>query len=154
MLRFLEQALAAAHTLSAAAWFGALVYRTFFVDPKALRLFIRPADFERFTLHLAHNMRYVLLAALLTCGLSGLALLGLRWRPDDPAWQALMAGKAAVWSAAFALFAYVSWVYWPRRLFAAEVEFLAFRRQGFGISLVMIGLVGLGVLLGQAGRSF
>src|SRR5690349_10772635 len=67
----LDQVAAAIHLLSAAAWFGALVYRAFFVDPKALRFFGGGAGYERFSLDLAHGMRAVVLAALLTCGLSG-----------------------------------------------------------------------------------
>ncbi len=37
MNTLLDQGLAATHLLSGAAWFGALVYRTAFVDPKALK---------------------------------------------------------------------------------------------------------------------
>lgn len=99
----LESALAAAHLLSAAAGFGALVYRAFFVGPKALWFFGRPAAFEEFFLHLADGMRFVVLAALLVCGLSGFALAGLRRPASGPAWQALMTGKAGLWAAAVAI---------------------------------------------------
>src|SRR5262245_51340073 len=58
MSPLLEQALVAAHLMSAAAWFGALVYRAFFVDPKAVRFFGWPGDYEQFALHQAHGMRY------------------------------------------------------------------------------------------------
>lgn len=149
----IEQALSAAHLLSAAAWFGALVYRTFFVDPKSLRFFKRPDDFEDFSLHLADGMRYVVLAALLTCGLSGFALMGLRWDGAAAGWLTLMGVKAAVWSAASAVFVYISWVYWPRRVFTPEAGYRAVRRQGLALSLVMIAFAGLGMLLGQATRA-
>src|SRR3954470_9135713 len=105
MNTMLEPAVATVHQLSAAAWFGALVYRTFFVDPKALRFLGAGAEFERFSLDLAHGMRGVVLASLLTCGLSGFALMGLRWNSAD-GWLLLMAGKVALWAAAFAGFAY------------------------------------------------
>jgi hypothetical protein len=147
-----EQALAAIHLLSSATWFGALVYRAFFVDPKALRFFNGGADYERFSLDLAHRMRYVVLAALVACGLSGFALLGLRWNPDE-GWLALMIAKTGLWTVATALFAYISWVYWPRRVFAGPVEWRAVRRQGVVLSIAMIGIAGLGIVLGQVGQA-
>ena len=101
---------------------------------------------------LADGMRFVVLAALLACGLSGFALLGLHAPAAPPTWLALMGLKAAVWAVAFALFAYISWVFWPRRVFAAEPEYPGVRRQGLALALVMIALAGLGLLLGQAAQ--
>ena len=139
------------HHLSAAAWFGALVYRAFFVDPKAFKFFPVGAEFERFSLDLAHGMRFVVLAALLTCGLTGFVLLGLRWNPAH-GWLAFMAGKVAIWAVAFALFTYISWVFWPRRVFAVGGELPRIRRQGLVLALVMIGIAGAGMVLGQLGQ--
>ena len=149
---FFEQLVAAVHHLCAAAWFGALVYRAFVVDPKALKFFRAGAEFERFSLNLAQGMRYVALVALVTCGLSGFVLLGLRWNPAD-AWLALMAGKTAIWTVTFALFAYVSWVFWPRRVFAVGAELPRIRRQGLVLALAMIGIAGAGMVLGQLGHA-
>src|SRR4051812_24972038 len=114
-MAWLDRTLAAVHLLSAAGWFGALVYRTLFVDPKAIKFLGAGRDFERFSLDLAHGMRRVVLAALIACGLSGFGLIGLRWNGSND-WLALMAGKTALWIIAFAVFAYVSWTYWPRRV--------------------------------------
>jgi hypothetical protein len=147
-----DQALIAIHLLSAAAWFGALVYRTFFVDPKALEFFDDGSGYERFSLDLAHGMRRVVLAALLTSGLSGFALVGLRWSPND-GWLALMIGKAGLWVIAFAVFAYISWVFWPRRVFATADEWVAIRRHGLALSMLMIAIAGLGILLGQLSQA-
>ena len=152
MIWLLDQAATAVHLLSAAAWFGALVYRTLFVDPKALRFFAAGAEYERFSLDLAHGMRRVVTAALLTCGLSGFVLVGLRWNPAD-GWLTLIAGKAGLWAVAFAVFAYVSWVFWPRRVFATADEWPAIRRQGLALSLTMIGIAGLGIVLGQLAQA-
>jgi hypothetical protein len=148
MTALLEQVVAMAHLVSAAAWFGALVYRTFFVDPKARRFLGGGGEYERFSLDLAHGMRGVVLLALLTCGLSGFVLVGLRWTPAD-GWLTLVVGKAGLWAVAFAVFAYISWVFWPRRVFAADDEWPGVRRQGLVLSLVMIGIAGLGIVLGQ-----
>ena len=147
----IDQLVAAVHHLSAAAWFGALVYRAFFVDPKALKFFRASAEFERFSLDLAHGMRYVVLLALGTCGLSGFALLGLRWHTAD-AWLAVMAAKVLVGIIAFALFVYISWVFWPRRVFAVGNELPRVRRQGLVLALTMIAIAGLGMVLGQLGQ--
>src|SRR3954463_15072983 len=101
MTPLLGKVVATAHLVSAAAWFGALVYRTLFVDPKALRFLGGRTEYERFSLDLAHGMRGVVLAALLSCGLSGFALAGLRCSPAD-GWLALVAGKTGLWAVAFA----------------------------------------------------
>lgn len=148
MTPLLEQVVATAHLVSAAAWFGALVYRTFFVDPKAARFLGGGGEYERFSLDLAHGMRGVVLLALLTCGLSGFVLVGLRWTPAD-GWLMLVVGKAGLWAVGFAVFAYISWVFWPRRVFATADEWPGVRRQGLVLSLVMIGIAGLGIVLGQ-----
>jgi hypothetical protein len=147
-----DQVVAAVHLLSAAAWFGALVYRAFFVDPKASQFLQGGPDFERFSLHLADGMRHVVMLALVTCGLSGFVLAGLRWSAAD-GWLALMAGKTGLWAVAFALFAYISWVYWPRRVFATAADWPALRRQGLALALAMIGIAGLGIVLGQVGQA-
>ena len=152
MTPIVEQIVAMAHVLSAAAWFGALVYRTFFVDPKARQFLGAESEYERFSLHLAHGMRGVVLLALLTCGLSGFVLVGMRWTPVD-GWLTLVAGKAGLWAIAFAVFAYISWVFWPRRVFATIDQWGAIRRQGLVLSLVMIGLAGLGIVLGQLSQA-
>ena len=152
MTTLLEQVVAMAHLLSASAWFGALVFRTFFVDPKARRFLNDGSSYERFSLDLAHGMRGVVLLALLTCGLSGFVLVGLRWDPAE-GWLALVAGKAGLWAVGFAVFAYISWVFWPRRVFATVDEWPAIRRQGLVLALVMIGIAGLGIVLGQLSQA-
>lgn len=65
-MRILEQFLYWVHGLSAAAWFGGIFYRTLVVDPKAYRYFVDRAEYERFSTHLAHGMRYFVTAGLLT----------------------------------------------------------------------------------------
>lgn len=151
--RLLEQFLCWVHGLSAAAWFGAIFYRAAVVDGKALSFFARRSDYEHFSTHLAHNMRYFVIAGLLTCGLSGSALLGLKWDGSNPAWLALMAAKAGVWLAAMGLFTYVSWVHWPWRALAAPEEFAAYRRHGQRLAYAMVFLAGTGFALGQACRA-
>ena len=152
MTILLDPAVATVHHLSAAAWFGALVYRTFFVDPKAFRFLGGGAEFERYSLDLAHGMRGVVLAALLTCGLSGFTLMGLRWSPSD-GWLFLMAGKVGLWAVALSVFAYVSWVFWPRRVFATAGEWPTVRCLGLVLSISTIAVAGLGFVLGQLSQA-
>lgn len=151
-MRPLEQLLFWVHGMSAAAWFGAIFYRTLVVDGKAFRYFADVAEYERFSTHLAHGMRYVVTAGMLTCAASGFALAGLRWRPDSGLWLGLVGAKVAVQVVAAAVFAYVSYVHWPWRSLAAPAEFAAYRREGAWLAVSMVGLSGTGFLLGQACR--
>lgn len=144
----LESLLAAAHLLSGAAWFGALVYRAFFVEPKAIKFFDGGAQYERFSLVLADGMRQIVMAALLTCGVSGFVLAGLKWQ-SDTTWLSLMGIKVGIWLVAFAIFAYISWVFWPKRVFATPDEWDRSRRQGFLLAFTMIVLSAAGLFLGQ-----
>lgn len=67
-MRFLEQLAFWVHGISGAAWFGAIFYRTFIVDSKALAYFPDRAEYERFTTHMAHGMRYLVIGGLAVCG--------------------------------------------------------------------------------------
>ena len=140
------------HGLSGAAWFGAIFYRTLVVEAKSFAYFPDIAGYERFSTHMAHGMRYLVSAGMLTCGLSGGVLAGLRWDADNPAWVGLMVAKVAVWLTACALFGYVSWAHWPWRSLAAPAEFRFYRRQGIVLAAAMVGLAGAGFALGQACR--
>ncbi|MBN9517948.1 hypothetical protein J0H58_05410 [bacterium] len=151
-MRLLEQVLFWVHGMSAAAWFGAIFYRTLVVDGKAFHYFPDAAGYERFSTHLADGMRHVVTAGMLTCAGSGFVLVGLRWNPDSPAWLGLVGAKVVVQLAAAGLFAYVSYVHWPWRSLAAPEEFAGYRREGHRLALGMVALSGLGFLLGQACR--
>ena len=148
----LDQSVAAIHLLCAAAWFGSIAYRTIFVDPKAIKFFRGGPEYERFALDLAHGMRRVVLAALFGCGLSGFVLVGMRWNGSE-GWLPLVLGKVGLWTIAFAVFAYVSWVYWPRRVFADASDWSGVRRQGLMLSGLMIAIAGLGIVLGQLSQA-
>jgi len=151
-MKLLELALTWMHGLSAAAWFGAIVYRTFTVDPKAKSFLTSPADYERFSVHLAHNMRYVVSVGIFTCGLSGFALAGLKWNGTADAEALLLGLKVVVWLAALLLFLHVSYVHWPWRSLADPNDFPAYQRRAFVPACGMIALAGTGFLLGQACR--
>jgi uncharacterized membrane protein len=151
-MRILEQFLYWVHGLSAAAWFGGIFYRALVVDSKAFSYFRDRAEYERFSTHLAHGMRYFVTAGLLICGLSGFALLGLKWESTSSELLGLMTAKVVVWLLACGLFTYVSWVHWPWRAFATPGEFRTYRRQGIVLATSMVLLAGTGFSLGQACR--
>lgn len=151
--KLLEQFLFWVHGLSAAAWFGAIFYRAAVIDRKAFTFFPRSADYEHFSTHLAHNMRYFVTAGLLVCGLSGFALVGLKWDGTSAAWLVLMGAKAGAWLGACGLFTYVSWVHWPWRACAAPEESAYYRTQGQRLAYAMVALAGTGFALGQAARA-
>ena len=151
-MRYFEQLLFWVHGMSAAAWFGAIFYRTLVIDGKAFAYFPDRKDYERFSTHLAHGMRYTVTAGMLTCGLSGFALLGMRWNATNDVWLGLVIAKVVVWLLAAALFSYVSWVHWPWRSLASPEEAVGYRREGTRLAVGMVVLSGLGFALGQACR--
>ena len=149
---WLHAALLAVHLLSVAAWFGALIYRTFVVNVRARIYFDkRDRDYEEFMLVLTDGARRVVLAALLAGGLSGVGLLALRsQRLADPVWAAMLLTKSALFALLFAGFVYISWWLWPRRSFALPAEFPAEQRHSHVVALVMLGLLTVAMLLGIA----
>ncbi len=152
MIRYVEQIVTIAHGLSGAAWFGAIFYRTLVIDPKAFWFFENRAEYERFSTYLAHGMRYMVTAGMLTCGLSGFLLMAMKWQPTNTAWLGLMLAKSIVWLLAGAVFVYVSWVHWPYRSLAAPAEFAHYRREGVILAIAMVLLSGTGFVLGQTWR--
>jgi hypothetical protein len=140
------------HGLSGAAWFGAIFYKTFIIDAKAFSYFPHRPDYERFSTHLAHGMRHLVIAGLSVCGLSGFALTAVKWDSIGDTAFALLVAKLAVWIAAGALFSYVSWVHWPWRIFASPEEMPRYRTEGRWLAIGMVILTGAGVALGQAMR--
>lgn len=149
---WLFTALLAVHLLSVAAWFGALVYRTFVVNIRARVYFAeRDRDYEEFMLVLTDGARYVVLLALVVGGLSGVGLLALRWqRLDDPIWATMLFVKAGLYGLLSAGFVYVSWWLWPRRALALPAEFPAEQRHAQLVALLMLGLLMIALLLGVA----
>jgi hypothetical protein len=150
-----ETILLAVHLLSVAAWFGALVYRTFVVNTRAHLYFQRDRDYEEFMLVLTDGARYVVLAALLVGGVSGALLLGLHWqRHAEGVWIALMLGKVGLYALLFAGFVYISWWMWPRRSLALPAEFPREQRHAQFVAYGMLALLTAAMLLGIAGRGW
>jgi sterol desaturase/sphingolipid hydroxylase (fatty acid hydroxylase superfamily) len=140
------------HAVATTTWLGSLVYRTVFVDPRARHFFASPTDYERYCLAQAHGMRYLVLAALVVTGASGLFLAIARGNSAD-GWLTLVVAKSVVWFTVAGLFTHISWNYWPRRVFITNENRRRLHREGFVLALAMIGCLTVGLLMGYWART-
>lgn len=140
--------LAVAHTLAGAAWFGAMFYSLSVLQPRALRYFAKPKEFETFIATLSQGARWTVLAAFGIVGLSGIGLAVVHGEDVSPLWLLLMGLKVAIFVTAFALFVHVSWRLWPARVLALPNEIPHFQRTSRRLATIMLCLVGLSMALG------
>ncbi len=137
------------HVLGGGVWIGAMFFSVFVLHPRAERYFQRPADFEDLLFTVVQGARWKVLTGVAAIVASGLALY-LPHRAAAGPWSWLIAAKLALLLLVLALFVQVSWVLWPRRVFATEAELPAIRRRFRRIGTLMIlcnaANVGLGVL--------
>lgn len=136
--------IAIAHAGLAAAWVGGMAYSLFVVQPK-LKKYFGPREDERETLTaiIASGNRYKVLGLIGVIAATGVVLLLL----DREHWW-LHAVKAALLVAATAIFWYVSWRHWPRRIFATTAERPGLQRQLITLATIMLGLSGTAFALG------
>jgi Flp pilus assembly protein TadB len=137
------------HAGLAAAWVGGMAYSLFVVQPKLKKYFAgRDDDREHLTAVIASGNRYKVLALIGVIAATGVVLLLL----DHRHWW-LHALKAVLLLAATAIFWFVSWRHWPRRIFATAAERPALQRQLITLATIMLTLAGtafaLGVLAAQ-----
>jgi hypothetical protein len=144
------------HAGVSALWLGAMAYSLFVVQPKLARMVAvdtsaaedaeRAEDAQRI---LAHGNRWPVTGLIGLLWASGIALAALA--PERSAgWWFVLAGKAALLAGATALFWWISWRGWPRRVFALPAELPGLRRRFRLIALSMFGLVGAAYALGVA----
>lgn len=134
------------HAGLAAAWVGGMAYSLFVVQPK-LRRFFGPDEESReaLTAVIASGNRWKVLGLITVIAVTGLILL---WS-DDTRWG-LHAVKAALLVGATAIFWFVSWRHWPRRIFATADERPRLQRQLLVLATTMLGLAGTAFALGVA----
>lgn len=126
-----------------------MTYSLFVVQPKLKKYFgPREDDREILTAVIASGNRYKVLALVAVIGATGVVLVLM----DNQRWW-LHALKGALLLAATAIFWYVSWRHWPRRIFATASERPALQRQLITLATTMLALAGtafaLGVLAAQ-----
>jgi hypothetical protein len=127
------RALVLVHAGVAALWLGSMAYSLFTVQPKLAAMV--GGDTEDAQRILAHGNRWRVVALITVLWITGIAL-AMR----DP--SAATAIKAVLLAAATALFWWISWRAWPRRVFALPAELPALQRQFRAVALAMFALVG------------
>jgi hypothetical protein len=150
----LQTVLVLVHVIVAAAWLGAMLYSIFVVQPRLKAFFADAGEREDFATVLAAGARWKVLglaAALLLSG-AGMTAIELN-EADSPSggWIALVVAKAALLAAAIALFAYVSWWLWPRRLLAnlsGSPELREIQARFRVISVALAALIAAGLVAG------
>jgi uncharacterized membrane protein len=150
-MRYIVPVLAAVHVLASAAWFGAMVYSLTILHPRAKRYFASDEEFEQFIATLAQGARWKVLAGLAVIGVTGAALVWLRWS-DERLWLVLMAAKALLFAAAVCVFCYTSWILWPRRVLAAPEEVPGLQRAFKRVAVSLIAIAGAAFAMGTASQ--
>ncbi|MGH8908570.1 MAG: hypothetical protein ACRD0K_19250 [Egibacteraceae bacterium] len=155
-MQLVEFGLVAVHAAASGIWLGAMAYSLLVVQPRA-EAALDAQEYEQLAVRLAAGARWKVLSLCALIGGSGLGLtvIALPGRHADasPLWWGVLAAKTALLLAAVGVFAYVSWVLWPRRLFAGPAELPALRRQFRRVALMLLGLVGGNFVLGLAMRA-
>jgi uncharacterized membrane protein len=150
----LNLALVVLHVLTAAAWFGAMVYSMTVLHPRAMLFFKRDRDFEAFITIISDGARWKVLSAFALIAASGIGLTIINGQPSSALWLVLIGLKSVLFLVAIALFVYVSWRLWPARIFADDADIPVFQRRFKWIAWALIGLAGLNVVLGVVARMF
>jgi hypothetical protein len=150
----LRAVLVLVHVGVTAAWLGGMLYSILVVQPRLATFFTDGVEREDFATVLAAGARWKVLGLAAALVLSGAGLTAIELEEADSpsgAWTALVVGKAALLATATALFAYVSWRLWPRRLIAhlsASPELRGIQARFRTISVILTALIGAGLVAG------
>jgi uncharacterized membrane protein len=147
------QALAIVHVLAGAAWFGAMAYSLFVLQPKAARYFDDPAKFEEFIASIAQGARWPVVISLSVIAATG-AGLWLVATNRGTAWTVLIAVKLALFLIALAIFCYTSWRLWPARVFAMPQQVARFQRTFRRVGWTLISIAAMEIALGVLARGW
>ena len=152
MLEIVSRALIlGVHVLGGGVWIGAMAFSVFVLHPRAEKFFAGSSTFEDLLFTVVHGARWKVVAGIVGIVASGVALTLAGSGPGvGPMWTAIVAAKVALLVCSLALFFYVSWVLWPRRVFASPAELPGLRRRFRVVGVVMIAAntinMGLGIL--------
>jgi hypothetical protein len=150
-----QMVLVVIHAGVAALWLGSMAYSLFVVQPRLAGMLGTtggddPARVEDAQRELAQGNRWPVVGLIAVLWLTGIGLVLVD--AGDGWWWAGVALKAALLAAATALFWWVSWRGWPRRVFALPDELPGLQRRFRAVALTMLGLIGTafvaGVMLG------
>lgn len=148
----MSTALLIAHVWIGAAWFGGVWLSLVNLHRRGPALFDDPAEFERVIAGFTRGNRWIIIGAA-----SGVAVTGaLAWSLIDapsPTWTALMYAKLGLLVGNVAIMSYVSWVIWPRRLFALPEELGPIRRRQAALRVASLVFLAVSVALGVAAHA-
>jgi len=140
------------HVLGGGVWIGAMAFSVFVLHPRAERFFEGSRTFEDLLFTVVHGARWKVVAGIVGILASGVLLTVARAGTAGAGWDAIVAAKVGLLAVSLALFCHVSWVLWPRRVFASAEELPAIRRRFRAVGMVMIACnainMGLGILAG------
>jgi hypothetical protein len=134
------------HTVLASIWLGAMTYSLLVVQPRAAAL-LGQRRYEEFAAVIAAGARWSVLAVCAGLALTGVALAALR-TGESTSWWVVVAAKVALLTAALAIFGWVSWRLWPRRIFALPEEVPAVLRSFRIAATTLLALVAAQFVLG------
>lgn len=142
-----------AHVWIGAIWLGAAWFSLVNLHRRGPRLFADDAEAERVIAGLSRGNRWLMLSAAAALALTG----GLAWAlTDDPrpdAWTAALVAKVALLAGNVAITAYVSWILWPRRLFALPAELPPIRRRQTALRTLSVLALAASAALGVAAHA-
>jgi hypothetical protein len=145
----LEALLYATHAWVFAIYYGGLTFWYFWVAPRTREVVGSGEQHEALALGIAHGLRWWVFGAFALAGATGAMLAGLTRLPArSPVWWALIVAKAAVLALTVAVYAYGSYVMWPRRVFASPDERPAEHRRFFRVGLLLGALMVCELVLG------
>ena len=137
-----------AHTGTAAAWLGGMLYSLLVVQPKAARFFGTDEEtHEAFLATMASGNRWKVLALMAVLAGTGGGLLAIGPTPD-PVQMVLHVGEILLLVAAVGVFVHLSWRMWPRRVFALPGERAKLRARFQRAAYGLVALVGTAFVLG------
>lgn len=130
-----------AHVWVWALYFGSLTYIYARLFPDMRRWLASDERFETFSLVTGDRLRWWIFGVLAAAGVTGGGLVLLRPRAGvSGAWWTLVAMKTALWLVTLLVYAYVSYVMWPRRVFVAAADRHAEQRRFLRVAVILIVL--------------
>ena len=123
-----------------ATWLGGMLYSLFVVQPRVPRVLPDPVAAEELYRELGAGNRWRVIGLIAALAASGAGLVAVR-SGGSPQWWVAIGAKVVLLVAASALFWWVSWRGWPRRVFALPDELPAAQGRFRRVALVMAALV-------------
>lgn len=140
------------HVVHLWAWglyFGSLVYIYFRLFPDMRGWIDSDERFETYSLVTGHGLRWWIVGAIGLAATTGVALVAIRPRPaSDTAFWALVSLKAGLLVATLAVYTYVSYVMWPRRVFVAAEDRPAEQRRFLRVAHLLMALLAAQAMAG------